>query len=77
MVLGADYGADVDPSRWVVIYPPYIDSTRTEKQVRDLEILYKLVLDAGREEEFLNSFGESLITNKKISLSLSPNCLGT
>lgn len=39
VVLGADYGADVDPSRWVVIYPPYIDSTRTEKQVRDLETL--------------------------------------
>lgn len=33
MVLGANYGDDVDPSRWVVIYPPYIDSTRKEKQV--------------------------------------------
>lgn len=33
MVLGANYGPDTDPSRWVVIYPPYIDATRTEKQV--------------------------------------------
>lgn len=33
LVFGADYGEDVDPSRWVVIYPPYIDGTRKEKEV--------------------------------------------
>lgn len=39
VVLGDNYGDDVDPSRWVVMYPPYIDSVRTEKQVRLPSIL--------------------------------------
>lgn len=34
MIFGANYGPDVDPKRWVVIYPPYIDKTRTENEVR-------------------------------------------
>lgn len=34
-VFGGDYGEDVDTSRWVVIYPPYIDSTRKESEVRN------------------------------------------
>lgn len=33
LVFGKNYGEDVDPSRWVVIYPPYIDSTRKQDEV--------------------------------------------
>lgn len=33
-VFGGNYGDDVDVSRWVVIYPPYIDSTRKVSEVR-------------------------------------------
>lgn len=33
MVFGEDYGPDVDPRRWVVIYPPYIDKLRKESEV--------------------------------------------
>lgn len=31
---GGDYGDSVDTSRWVMIYPPYVDSTRKECEVR-------------------------------------------
>lgn len=36
LIFGANYGPDVDPSRWVVMYPPYIDSTRKEKEGRKI-----------------------------------------
>lgn len=34
-ILGGNYGEDVDTSRWVVMYPPYIDSTRKISEVRE------------------------------------------
>ncbi|PXF48804.1 Signal recognition particle 19 kDa protein [Gracilariopsis chorda] len=36
IVFGANYGPDVDPRRWVVIYPPYIDKNRKEKEGRKI-----------------------------------------
>lgn len=55
MVLGSDYGPDVDPSRWVVIYPPYIDSTRTEKQVCYFDVLLKSWLGRGAAQDFFEN----------------------
>lgn len=43
ILFAKDYGADVDPSRWVVIYPPYIDRLRTEAEVRfDQKLVEKI-----------------------------------
>lgn len=36
MVLGGNYGETVDTSRWVVLYPPYIDCTLKEKEGRKI-----------------------------------------
>ncbi|CAN8075826.1 unnamed protein product [Agarophyton chilense] len=36
VLFGASYGPDVDHTRWVVIYPPYIDKTRKEKEGRKI-----------------------------------------
>lgn len=33
LVYAENYGPDVDPRRWVVIYPPYIDKLRKESEV--------------------------------------------
>lgn len=35
LLFAEDYGPDVDPRRWVVIYTPYLDKLRTEAQVCD------------------------------------------
>lgn len=37
MIFASNYGPEVDPSRWVVIYPPYIDSLRKEKEVSQFQ----------------------------------------
>ncbi|CDF32415.1 unnamed protein product [Chondrus crispus] len=36
LLFAEDYGPDVDPRRWVVIYPPYLDKLRTEAQGRKI-----------------------------------------
>lgn len=52
LVFGANYGEDVDSSRWVVIYPPYIDSTRKEREVR-LRLNLRLHLHLSQRAYFL------------------------
>ncbi len=37
-IFGGVYGDDVDDSRWVVIYPPYIDSTRKISDGRKIAV---------------------------------------
>lgn len=80
VVLGADYGPDVDLSRWVVIYPPYLDSTRTEKQVCDPDTLctYQFRMQVYIQEVSKSRAGNFVISNEIIQIALCQlwKCVG-
>lgn len=63
LIFGGNYGENVDPSRWVVIYPPYIDAGRKEREVclSLPPLLYTYASEVERKE--------SCIKNRQIMLT--------